>query len=198
MIDAFLESTHSSNEIQVKILQILPLFFQNYSIFINGESLSKLLFVCSSLQSANKMISVINTAQATFFQLLDIAFEKVNEEDRKIDPFISLIKDLNSKYQKVNIDYFTNLSTNKKNFEDESKKYYDWLSKLLSSGKSKDEKLLMKMKNFEISKINYFNYLYDGVMGILNIFLKSNSDLLTSFTKYKMKRDRSFCLAWLL
>ncbi|ODV83509.1 hypothetical protein CANARDRAFT_29953 [[Candida] arabinofermentans NRRL YB-2248] len=86
IIDALLESTHSSIEIQLKILQLLPSFFQNYSLFISDESLSKLLLVCSSLQSSNRMGAVINTAQATFLQLINIVFEKVNEEDKtKVD-----------------------------------------------------------------------------------------------------------------
>ncbi|GMG40701.1 unnamed protein product [Ambrosiozyma monospora] len=81
IIDSLLESTHSSIDIQLKILQLLPRFFANYSMFISDESLSKLLLVCSSLQSANKMGAVINTAQATFSQLLNIVFEKVYDED---------------------------------------------------------------------------------------------------------------------
>ncbi|TID28348.1 hypothetical protein CANINC_002526 [Pichia inconspicua] len=55
----------------------------------------------------------------------------------------------------------------KKAFEDDSKRYYDWLSKLMSSGKSKDEKLLHKMKGFEISKMQYFNYLFDVITPLL-------------------------------
>jgi hypothetical protein len=60
-----------------------------------------------------------------------------------------------------------NFNSIKKNFEDESKKFYDWLSKLMSSGKSKDEKLLNKMINFEVVQMEYFNYLYDSVTPML-------------------------------
>lgn len=58
-------------------------------------------------------------------------------------------------------------TTNKRAFEEESKKYYDWLSKLMASGKSKDEKLLSKTKHFTISQMEYFNYLYDSVTPVL-------------------------------
>ncbi|KAH3671578.1 hypothetical protein OGAPHI_000281 [Ogataea philodendri] len=83
IIDALLESTHSSIDIQLKILQLLPSFFQSYSLFIADDSLSKLLLVCSSLQSTNRMGAVINTAQATFLQLVNLAFEKVHDEDKR-------------------------------------------------------------------------------------------------------------------
>ncbi|KAG7877200.1 hypothetical protein KL935_004902 [Ogataea polymorpha] len=83
VIDALLESTHSAIDIQLKILQLLPSFFQAYSMFINDESLSKLLLVCSSLQSTNRMGAVVNTAQATFLQLVNLVFEKVHDEDQK-------------------------------------------------------------------------------------------------------------------
>ncbi|KAG7735275.1 hypothetical protein KL932_004722 [Ogataea haglerorum] len=83
IIDALLESTHSAIDIQLKILQLLPSFFQAYSMFISDESLSKLLLVCSSLQSTNRMGAVVNTAQATFLQLVNLVFEKVHDEDQK-------------------------------------------------------------------------------------------------------------------
>lgn len=83
------------------------------------------------------------------------------------------------------------LLSRKKIFEDESKRYYDWLSKYLSSGKVKEEKLLSKLKAFTIAKIDYLNVMYNSLM---HIFLKfvSNSDegkkLNETFLSNKKKR----------
>lgn len=82
VVDALMEATNSGSDVQVKILQLLPSFFQLYSLRINGDTLSKMLFICSTLQSANKGPVIINTAQATFSQLIDIAFEKVTTADK--------------------------------------------------------------------------------------------------------------------
>lgn len=81
VVDALMEASTSGSEIQVKILQLLPSFFQLYATRINGNTLSKMLFICSTLQGANKGPVIINTAQATFSQLIDIAFEKVTISD---------------------------------------------------------------------------------------------------------------------
>ncbi|CAH6722532.1 hypothetical protein CLIB1444_10S00584 [[Candida] jaroonii] len=52
------------------------------------------------------------------------------------------------------------LTTIKKNFENQSKDYYNWMKKFLSNDKEKPEsKLLTKRKNFELSKFDYLNYL---------------------------------------
>ncbi|KAF3987730.1 hypothetical protein FT663_02689 [Candidozyma haemuli var. vulneris] len=48
----------------------------------------------------------------------------------------------------------------KKTFEKNSKEYYDWLNKYLSNEKDRPEsKLLVKRKNFELSKFDYLNAL---------------------------------------
>lgn len=80
-LDALMESTQMAVDIQLKILQCLPFVFQNYSLFIFGGTLSKLLYVCSLLQSANKTPAVINTASATFLQLVGLVFEKAAERE---------------------------------------------------------------------------------------------------------------------
>ncbi|GMM28119.1 Mon2 protein [Martiniozyma asiatica (nom. inval.)] len=82
LIDALLDATNTS-EAQVKILQILPSFFQGYKSNIHGELLSKLLFICSELQIKNQN-PIANTAQATFSQLLNTVFEKVVDEDKAV------------------------------------------------------------------------------------------------------------------
>ncbi|OWB82894.1 hypothetical protein B5S33_g1523 [[Candida] boidinii] len=84
IVDALQESTNLSIEIQLKVLQILPTFFQSYSAFIYDELLAKFLLVCSSLQAATKPTSVSNTASATLLQLINSVFEKVNEEDKSV------------------------------------------------------------------------------------------------------------------
>lgn len=78
IVDALYEASASGEEIQVKLLQLLPSFCQLYAFYINDKILSKLLLICSNLQGANKTPLIVNTAQATFTQLLDISFAKVD------------------------------------------------------------------------------------------------------------------------
>lgn len=82
VVDA-LNDASSIPDIQVKLLQLLPSFCQLYSFRINGDILSKLLYICSNLQGVNKSPIIVNTAQATFSQLLDIAFEKIDSPESK-------------------------------------------------------------------------------------------------------------------
>lgn len=81
--------------------------------------------------------------------------------------------------------------SNKKYFEDESKKYYDWLSKLMSSGKSKDEKLLLKTKSFVVAQMEYFNFLYDSVTPILLTMVQPDSLLNRNYWKNRPRRDQA-------
>lgn len=81
VIDSLTEALNSGNEIQVKILQLLPSFFQLYSTRINNDSLGKLLNICTTLQTNIKSPIIVNTSQATFSQLINIAFEKVSNLD---------------------------------------------------------------------------------------------------------------------
>ncbi|TID26141.1 hypothetical protein CANINC_002836 [Pichia inconspicua] len=78
IVDALYEASPSGEEVQVKLLQLLPSFCQLYAFYINDKILSKVLLICSNLQGANKTPLIVNTAQATFTQLLDIAFSKVD------------------------------------------------------------------------------------------------------------------------
>lgn len=82
-----------------------------------------------------------------------------------------------------------NFSSKKKAFEDDSKKYYEWLSKLMSSGKSKDEKLLFKMKNFEVSQMQYFNYLFDAITPLLIKFLDLCGKASEDYLRNKSRRE---------
>lgn len=72
--------TYMSTEVQLKILQILPTLFENYSMDINDESLSNILYVCTLLQNSTKSPVVVNTAKATFSQMIGTVFEKVKQE----------------------------------------------------------------------------------------------------------------------
>lgn len=85
VVDALMEASNAGPEIQVKILQLLPSFFQLYAFRVNAETLSKMLYICTTLQAASKGLVIINTAQATFSQLIDIAFEKVTISDTTPD-----------------------------------------------------------------------------------------------------------------
>lgn len=85
LVDSFIEATHLAVDIQLRVLQILPTFFQSYNQFINGELVAKILLVCSILQSYNKTPMVINTAGATEQQIMLSLFEKVLEEDKLND-----------------------------------------------------------------------------------------------------------------
>lgn len=81
IVDALSDASTLGDEVQVKLLQLLPTFAQINARYITGETLSKLLFICSNLQTANKSLLIINTAQATFSQIMDIAFQKVGSEE---------------------------------------------------------------------------------------------------------------------
>lgn len=91
VLDSFTESTNLAIEIQLKILQCLPFLFQTYSTFINDKILFKLLSICSILQNSNKSNIVSNTASATLSQLINIVFEKINDED--------CLKEIDKSYQ---------------------------------------------------------------------------------------------------
>ncbi|SCV05144.1 LANO_0H01024g1_1 [Lachancea nothofagi CBS 11611] len=72
VLNAFIDSTHLAVEIQLKVLQIIPIFFKTYDYAITGKSCSKLLQCCSSLlQQPNKAPMVVGTASATLQQLIN-------------------------------------------------------------------------------------------------------------------------------
>ncbi|CCH44934.1 hypothetical protein BN7_4504 [Wickerhamomyces ciferrii] len=81
-MDAFIEATHLAVDIQLKVLQTLPSMFQIYGQFINGPLVSKLLLICSMLQSPGKTPMVVNTSAATQQQLVLSLLDKVVDEDK--------------------------------------------------------------------------------------------------------------------
>ncbi|ODV73282.1 Mon2p CYBJADRAFT_139660 [Cyberlindnera jadinii NRRL Y-1542] len=82
LLDALIEATHLAVDIQLKVLQILPMFFMVYGEFFNGDLVVKLLQVCAMLQTPSKVTMVMNTASATEQQIVLSLFEKVCDEDK--------------------------------------------------------------------------------------------------------------------
>ncbi|CCD22767.1 Mon2p NDAI_0A06120 [Naumovozyma dairenensis CBS 421] len=81
VLDGFIEATQLAMEIQLKVLQIVPIFFKTYAKYIVGPQCKKLLQCCSSLlQLPNKAPVVFGTASATLQQLIDEVFERVSYE----------------------------------------------------------------------------------------------------------------------
>lgn len=77
VLNSFIESTHLAVEIQLKVLQIIPLFFKTYSKNITGKLCGKILLCCSSLlQLPNKAPMVVGSASATLQQLINDIFER--------------------------------------------------------------------------------------------------------------------------
>ncbi|KAG0680252.1 hypothetical protein C6P42_005117 [Pichia californica] len=108
----------------------------------------------------------------------------------------SLLKALQHSTSETKIDFsafrsLQNFNSSKKIFEDESKKYYDWLSKLMSSGKSKDEKLLLKTKTFIVSQMDYFNFLYDTVTPMLLSLVQPTSLITKTYWRNRPLRDQA-------
>lgn len=83
------------------------------------------------------------------------------------------------------------LLSRRKVFEDESKRYYEWLSKYLSSGKVKEDRLLSKLKLFAVAKVDYLNAMYDSLMSIFLRFVSNSEEgqqLNEEFVNNKKKR----------
>ncbi|ODV95153.1 hypothetical protein PACTADRAFT_49898 [Pachysolen tannophilus NRRL Y-2460] len=120
-------------------------------------------FKLSLIKSVEKF-NKLTVSSGSFKKLIDDHFLPVisqsNNEDRLLMNNLKayVVSALNNLVIKNNLDVF---QSNKKIFDEESQKYYAWLNKYLSSGKSKDEKFLMKRKAFELAKYDYLNYLHD-------------------------------------
>lgn len=81
VLDAFTDASLLASEIQLKVLQIVPIFFKTNGKLIYGPLCSKLLKCCSNLlQIPNKSPIVIGTASATMQQLIDEIFDRLNIE----------------------------------------------------------------------------------------------------------------------
>ena len=103
ILDAFIEATHLAMEIQLKVLQVVPIFFKTYGKFIYGPLCKKLLLCCSNLLHVpNKAPVVVGTASATLQQLIDEIFDRLSigsvEDDKQFEVLIS-----NNETTKVNV-----------------------------------------------------------------------------------------------
>lgn len=67
-------------EIQLKILQTLPLLVQNYVADIHGDAMPKVLATVSILLNS-KLLPVVSTASATIQQLVTALYEHLKSED---------------------------------------------------------------------------------------------------------------------
>ena len=74
------DCTGLSQDIQLKILQILPALLQNYASHLAGDLLATALHICFLL-FASKTAVITNTAAATLQQLAVSAFGKAAQED---------------------------------------------------------------------------------------------------------------------
>ncbi|KAH3668845.1 hypothetical protein OGAPHI_002600 [Ogataea philodendri] len=156
----------------------------------NYESLSNQL-----LSSRTTLISSFSTIQSNFPTFYSCEFDKemVKLFQNLTDENKSAIKRLRSKLPFTdNLSGLeTSVASKKRIFEEESKRYYDWLSKLLSSGKSKDEKFLMKRKAFELAKIDFFAYLLDTLVGLTLNFCNRDNSFISSYNTSKTQRKKS-------
>lgn len=81
VLDGFMESTNLAMEIQLKVLQVAPIFFKTYARYVTGELCSKLLQCCASLlQTPHKSSIVAGTASATLQQLINEIFDRLSDE----------------------------------------------------------------------------------------------------------------------
>lgn len=109
VLDAFMEANQLAMDIKLKVLQVLPIFFQVYGKYIYGELCVKLLKCCSDLlQLPNKSSMVVGTASATLQQLIDEIFERLSLEEKNHDNKINEKNEYdvlvgNNEYIKVNI-----------------------------------------------------------------------------------------------
>ncbi|GME83316.1 unnamed protein product [Ambrosiozyma monospora] len=153
----------------------------------NYEGNSKQLFhsrslLITSLNDLSK--SFPSSYGCSFNQAMVSSLETVADENKTTINMLMNIVSGASKPTALD----ASLALNKRTFEEESKKYYEWISKLLSSGKTKDEKLLSKRKAFEASKLDYFNFLYDTTISLSLNFMDPESDFVKSYTNNRSQR----------
>jgi hypothetical protein len=82
ILDAIRDCSSLSQDVQLKVLQILPSILQRHVGDVRGPLLFSLLQTCSLLQ-ASKVVAVSSTAAATFNQILSALFEELQREDRR-------------------------------------------------------------------------------------------------------------------
>jgi len=80
VLDAFKIGSSSGLDIQIKVLQALPAFSENYSEQLKDDLLASALHICAVLQNV-KTPTVSAIAIATLQQLIVLVFDKVAGED---------------------------------------------------------------------------------------------------------------------
>lgn len=143
-----------------------------------------------SLKDFSKGLLPIAPRSAALFSKFDASTTTSNDFTRRSLNALRQLA-LDPKVDFAAIKSLQTLNSNKKNFEEDSKRYYDWLSKLMGSGKTKDEKLLTKMKSFQINQINYFNYLFDIVTPTLLSLVKPEQQLMNNYWRDKPLREQA-------
>ncbi|KAF2842373.1 endosomal peripheral membrane protein-like protein [Patellaria atrata CBS 101060] len=82
VLEALRESSGLGVDIQIKILQVLPILVQTYPTELRRDLLYNVLQICSILQGS-KAPAISNTAAATLQQLVIAVFDRVVEEDER-------------------------------------------------------------------------------------------------------------------
>jgi hypothetical protein len=90
---------------------------------------------------------------------LNNTYDCIQEERKKLDKSLSLklIEPLKQLYEND----LKNVEIKKRQFEEESKEYYNSLAKYLKSNKSTTEKHNLKKSKFDLARFDYMNFLLD-------------------------------------
>ncbi|KAG7737950.1 hypothetical protein KL912_003733 [Ogataea haglerorum] len=182
----FRETLH---DYETKITKLKQAIRSTNDLLISYESLSNQLY--SSRASLIKSFSVIESTFPSFYHCefdksILYSFENLTDENK------SATRQLKSRLSSTNklSGLESSLASKKRVFEDESKKYYDWLSRLLSSGKSKDDKLFQKRKSFELAKIDYFVFLFDTLVDLILDFCSHQNSFINAYSSSKSQRQK--------
>lgn len=120
VLRTFSEASHLAEGVQVRILQCLQQFTQEYKAEITGDVLLSMISLCSGLTTTNKTSTVLGVASATLEQVFSIVFDNVNVTPSTGDKEISIgnegvIKLDNASYEGYCVfEDLNNLMTNKK------------------------------------------------------------------------------------
>ncbi|AEY96780.1 FAEL204Cp [Eremothecium gossypii FDAG1] len=101
VLEALIDSTQLAVEIQLKVLQIIPIFFKTYGKHIIGPLCAKMLRCCTTLLlTPSKAQVVVGTASATLKQLINDVFGRLKYPDADAELYDVLIS--NNETIKVN------------------------------------------------------------------------------------------------
>lgn len=189
------ETLNSYEQLAPYVLRHLQQTMENINAMdqnLKGLESSRFQLIDTLKEFRNEYLSTLPKSDLVYSKFEFLHSNSSSSEDSNH----SFLKALHQSTSETKIDFsalrtLQNFSSSKKNFEEESKKYYDWLSKLMSSGKSKDEKLLIKMKNFAVAQMNYFNFLYDTVTPMLLSLIQPTSPFCKNYWRLRPLRDQA-------